>query len=171
LDAELVQGCQLIRAPLQKPAFQGVRDRVADHVNRARCQALAAQDVALDVGGGEKQVRHVVDHDPVVLLGHAPVVGSKPGLDVDDGNLQSVGCEGTRQGGRGVPLHDHEIRTNPGQHRLHARDHPRQLLARRSDPDPEMHIRFGEMQLAEQRRTAVRVVLAGMDDGHLQAPR
>src|SRR5438046_822204 len=88
---------------------QGVDHAVPDDVDARRHVLLSK---VLPRGGRrrEEDVRELIRHDPVQLLGHRLVEGPDPGFDVGQPPFLLLREEGPRAGRVRVPVDDHEVR-------------------------------------------------------------
>ena len=79
----------------------------------------------------------MIDHDPVQLLGHAPVERATTCLQMRHRNIELGGAQRTSQGGVCVALHQHHVWSLGQQDRLQPCKHACRLLAVRGRPDCE----------------------------------
>ena len=118
----------------------------------------------------EQPPREMVGHDPVDLLGHAPVEASEPRLDVRDRDAQLGRRQRPDQRGVRVAVHEHGVRPFRDQDRLQALQHPGRLLRVRATADAQRVVRSREVQLREEGPGHRLVpVLAGVHE-HLAVP-
>ena len=84
------------------------------------------------LGRGEVITREARDQDPVHLLGEGTrrVAGSKPRLDVADGDAVKEARQRAGHGGGGVALDQQEVGTLAGENGVESRHHPRRHLRR-----------------------------------------
>jgi hypothetical protein len=147
------------------PVHQRVDHHVAHEAHPLGGNALAGQVGVPRALAGEQQVADGVGHQPVDLLGHRPVEGAQPRLDVRHRDRQLHRREGA--GHRAVDVAHHHHAAGPRraaqQVLLEGRQHLRGLRAVRARPRVEVHVRRGHPQLAEE-HVAHRgvVVLAGV---------
>ncbi len=159
---------QVILGALRGPGMR-VDHHVADQ-RGAALQALVAKVLQGGGGGGQEEVGQVVGDDAVALLRHGAVEGAQAGLHVRQPRATAVregdlGHDHRRREGRvRVAVDDDAVRGPLGEDRLQAPEHLRGLRRMRPGTHAQVHVRLGNLQVAEERGAhGVVVVLAGVD--------
>jgi hypothetical protein len=128
-------------------------DHVAEHALVAQCPGRVRR-------GAEQQRRGMIGQHAVELLGHRPVVGAHPRLDVGDrdaglGSGQRAGQRRVR-----VAVDQHDVRRLGREQRLERRQHPRRLRGVRAATGVQAVLRPRQPELVEEHpRERVVVVL------------
>lgn len=114
--------------------------------------------------GGEEEIRDVVRHHPVDLLGHPAIERAKPGLHVGHRDVQFRCGQRPGEHGVGISLHQHGAWMPLLEDSLHSRQDLPGLLAVRTGPDVDIDLRRGELKLLEEDPVhLVGVVLPGVE--------
>ena len=158
-----------VRAGLRAGPDVCVDHHVADQL-RALGEALAAEVGHRRRRRGEQQVRQVVGHDPVALLGHAPVEGAQARFDVRQPGPPAI-VEGQLRGhdrrGQGrvrIAVDEDAVGPSLAERRLEAAHHLAGHRAVRPAADLQVQGRLVHLQVAKEGRAhRVVVVLAGVD--------
>ena len=162
--------------PARPGGLQGVDHDVADEVDFLGRDALPEEVRSAALLRDEQEVRDGVRQEPVDLLGHTPVEGTEPGLDVGDGDVKLHRREGGGQRGVHVAHDQHEVGQRGVQDRLEAAHDLGGLDRVRARADAEVEVGGPDIQVLEEplRHRPV-VVLAGVDEdrsqGRLRAHR
>ena len=145
-------------------AQQRVDHHVADKANAFRRNPLAGEILSGAAFGGVEQVRNLVGKDAIDLLGHAAIVASKPGFDVNNGHQFFAGDQAARQSGIHVADDDDAAGSEPVKHGLESPHGFRGLRRMASRPDLEIQIGWRKLEVDEQSLVHRHVVvLAGMN--------
>ena len=145
-----------------------VDHRVPDEVRQREVDPLALEVVERALGVDEQDAADVVGDEPVVLLGHRPVVAPQAGLEMGDRDVELHRRE--RAGERRVDVagDDDEVGLPVEQDPLDPDERPRRLLRVGARADAEEDVRLRQVELGEEDVRHVRVVvLAGVDEVEL----
>ncbi len=143
-----------------------VHHDVADK-HRPVGQALGGEVAHGLLGRCEQKIRGVVGEDPVVLLGHAPVEGSEPRLEMGDGQVQLDRRERPGDGRVGVAVDDHPVRVLALQDRVERGQDPPGLYAMGAGPDAQVYRGVGDAEAGEKHVGEVRVVMLTRVHDHM----
>jgi len=157
-------GCDLIalqqRLPIRrKETPDGLDDRVAGEEHPVAGDTFSGQIVDVDPGRCRAQVRQVIGDDPVVFLRHVAVSAPEAGLDVNEGNPPGVRCERACGDSVGVALYDDGEGAVLGEVSIEELGCITDLVSSGGASHPQVQIGFGKVQLAEERRREVGVVV------------
>jgi hypothetical protein len=126
---------------------------------------LACEPLLRRLVGDELDVRYVIGHHAIDLLGHRSIVRAHPGLDVREREQQLLRDDRTSERAIRIAAYDDEV----GLHSLHRggepHEHLTQLLACRQRADPEVVVRLWDSKVGKElfRHSPV-VVLARVNE-------
>ena len=113
--------------------------------------------------GREQEIGEVVRDDPVVLLGHSPVIAAETGFDVHDRYFTGICGERRRQDGVGVALDNHGCRPHLLEDPVECGHGEADLTPAGFAADLEEYLGLRQIELLEERVGQTRViVLAGV---------
>jgi hypothetical protein len=160
----VVRQCVVLVGAVEEVVLKHVDDQVLDHHDVARVDALVGP-LALVLGVVRVDpVGQVIDHRPVLLLRHPPVVRAHAALDVDDRDVELAGGDAAHDGVR-VTEEDRDVRALLVEHARQLRDDRPDHLCVGVAGGAELDVGRRQVELADEHvLEVVGVVLARPDE-------